>query len=71
MRILINNQMKLSNGRLFDFLHVLFSRKKCLMNEKYEENLIGPDDPNFQYDLPVDFPEQRETCGWDSDISDF
>ncbi|KAH9287083.1 Centrosomal protein of 19 kDa [Echinococcus granulosus] len=46
-------------------------RKKTVMNEQYENNLVRPGDSNFEYDLPVDFPEQRETSGWDSDISDF
>ncbi|KAL5111621.1 LARGE xylosyl and glucuronyltransferase 2 [Taenia crassiceps] len=46
-------------------------RKKTVMNEQYEINLIRPDDSNFRYDLPVDFPEQRETSEWDSDMSDF
>eukprot|EP00108_Taenia_solium_P000031 TsM_000315400 transcript=TsM_000315400 gene=TsM_000315400 len=45
--------------------------RQTVMNEQYEINLIGPNDPNFRYDLSVDFPEQRETSEWDSDMSDF
>lgn len=50
---------------------MLLLRKKTVMNEQYEINLIRPGDPNFRYDLPVDFPEQRETSEWDSDMSEF
>lgn len=41
------------------------------MNEHFENNLVLPGDPEYQYDIQVDFPEQNEKCGWDSDISEF
>lgn len=41
------------------------------MNELFENNRTRPDDPNFQYDFAVDFPQQIESSGWDSDLSEF
>ncbi|VDM03506.1 unnamed protein product [Schistocephalus solidus] len=46
-------------------------RKKLVMEETFERNRIRPTDPDFEYDIEVDFPKQIETSGWDSDFSDF
>lgn len=46
------------------------SRKKALMEQLFEQNRKKKDDPDFVYDLQVDFPEQLESCGWDEDDED-
>ncbi|XP_071949572.1 centrosomal protein of 19 kDa-like [Antedon mediterranea] len=52
-------------------------KKKTAMNDSYEKNRKKPGDPDFQYDVEVEFPamENRgiETSAWDSDsdLSDF
>ncbi|BHF60397.1 Centrosomal protein of 19 kDa [Sparganum proliferum] len=46
-------------------------RKKLVMEETFERNRVRPTDPDFEYDIAVDFPKQVETSGWDSDFSDF
>ncbi|VDN09410.1 unnamed protein product [Dibothriocephalus latus] len=46
-------------------------RKKLVMEETFERNRVRPTDPDFEYDIAVDFPQQVETSGWDSDFSDF
>ena len=38
---------------------------KQQMNREFEMNAIKPGDPNFQYDMRVDFPEADEPCDWD------
>ena len=40
-------------------------RYKKQMNREFEMNAIKPGDPNFQYDMRVDFPEADEPCDWD------
>ncbi len=40
------------------------------MDEVFETNRIHPSDPNFKYDVAVDFPEQMETNDWDSEASE-
>ncbi|XP_041419455.1 centrosomal protein of 19 kDa isoform X2 [Xenopus laevis] len=47
------------------------AKKKHLMDELFEKNRKKKDDPDFEYDIEVDFTkdEQVESCGWD-DASD-
>ncbi|ESO83827.1 hypothetical protein LOTGIDRAFT_146419 [Lottia gigantea] len=44
-------------------------RKKLRMDALFERNRKKPDDPDFQYDIEVDFDNEAkiESCGWDSD----
>lgn len=38
------------------------------MEKTFEKNRKRPDDPDFQYEVEVDFDNgPLETCGWDSD----
>ncbi|XP_036378469.1 centrosomal protein of 19 kDa [Megalops cyprinoides] len=48
------------------------ARKKAQMDELFERNRKRKEDPDFVYDLEVEFPEagDRETCSWDEDESD-
>ncbi|KAL7855250.1 hypothetical protein SRHO_G00174400 [Serrasalmus rhombeus] len=48
------------------------SRRKAQMDVLFERNKRHKDDPDFVYDLEVEFPEHsvRETCSWDEDQSD-
>ncbi|XP_033095241.1 centrosomal protein of 19 kDa-like [Anneissia japonica] len=52
-------------------------RKKTAMNNSYEMNRRKPGDPDYQYDIEVEFPAMKnegiETSAWDSgsDLSDF
>ena len=42
--------------------------KKSVMEQTFEKNRKRPDDPDFRYDVEVDFGSgQVETCEWDSD----
>jgi len=42
--------------------------KKAVMDQTFEKNRKQPDDPDFQYDVEVDFAAGPvETCEWDSD----
>lgn len=43
--------------------------KKAIMDLTFEVNRKKPDDPDFQYDVQVDFPElaEMETAHWDSE----
>ncbi|XP_064639232.1 centrosomal protein of 19 kDa-like [Lineus longissimus] len=46
----------------------VLKRKKAIMNETFEKNQKKPGDPDFTYEVEVDFPEVAvETSGWDSD----
>ena len=38
---------------------------KQQMNREFEMNAIKPGDPDFQYDMRVDYPEADEPCDWD------
>ena len=38
---------------------------KQQMNREFEMNAIKPGDPNFKYDMRVEFPEADEDCDWD------
>jgi centrosomal protein CEP19 len=44
-------------------------RKKSIMEDTFEKNLKKPGDPDFQYDVQIDFNEV-EACEWDSEESD-
>ncbi|XP_061183110.1 centrosomal protein of 19 kDa-like [Saccostrea echinata] len=44
-------------------------RKKSLMEDTFEKHVKKPGDPDFQYDVQVDFDEV-EACEWDSEESD-
>ncbi|XP_048747450.1 centrosomal protein of 19 kDa-like [Ostrea edulis] len=44
-------------------------RKKSIMEDTFEKNLKKPSDPDFQYDVQMDFNEV-EACEWDSEESD-
>ncbi|KAM6921231.1 centrosomal protein of 19 kDa [Xenentodon cancila] len=47
------------------------TRKKCQMNRQFERNQRSKDDPNFIYDLEVDFPKTtQEKCSWDDESDD-
>ncbi|XP_051977555.1 centrosomal protein of 19 kDa [Xyrauchen texanus] len=48
------------------------NRRKAQMEQLFEQNRRHKDDPDFVYDLEVEFPENsaRETCSWDEDKSD-
>ncbi|KAM6304953.1 centrosomal protein of 19 kDa [Aegotheles albertisi] len=43
------------------------AKRKSIMDELFEMNRKKKDDPDFIYDIEVDFPqdEQLESCGWD------
>ncbi|KFQ16658.1 Centrosomal protein of 19 kDa, partial [Leptosomus discolor] len=43
------------------------ARRKSIMDEVFEKNRKKKDDPDFIYDIEVEFPqdEQLESCGWD------
>ncbi|KAH9514630.1 Centrosomal protein of 19 kDa [Bulinus truncatus] len=46
-------------------------RKKLLMDSSFEKKRIKPGDPEFQYNVEVEFEEATiETSGWDSNNSD-
>ncbi|XP_029938856.1 centrosomal protein of 19 kDa isoform X1 [Salarias fasciatus] len=47
------------------------ARKKGQMDELFEKNRMHKDDPNFVYDLEVDFTKTtNEKCSWDEDSDD-
>lgn len=49
----------------------VLERKKSIMNESFEANRIKRDDPDFQYDVEVDFHQGIiESSEWDSDKDD-
>ncbi|KFR15593.1 Centrosomal protein of 19 kDa, partial [Opisthocomus hoazin] len=43
------------------------AKRKSIMDELFEKNRKTKDDPDFIYDIEVEFPqdEQLESCGWD------
>ena len=46
----------------------VLKRKKTVMDETFEKNLKKPGDPDFQYDVEVDFDDVGvEACEWDSE----
>ncbi|KAG9340113.1 hypothetical protein JZ751_022039 [Albula glossodonta] len=48
------------------------ARKKAQMDELFERNRKRKEDPDFVYDLEVEFPkgDDQETCSWDEDESE-
>lgn len=43
-------------------------RKKAVMDQTFEKHRVKPGDPNFRYDVEVDFDAQEKIeSGWDSD----
>ncbi|XP_051874146.1 centrosomal protein of 19 kDa [Pristis pectinata] len=48
------------------------AKKKKIMDELFEKNRRKPNDPEFVYDLEVDFPQDGliESCGWDEEEQD-
>ncbi|XP_053490895.1 centrosomal protein of 19 kDa [Ictalurus furcatus] len=49
------------------------NRRKAQMDVLFELNRRRKDDPDFVYDLEVEFPENsvRETCSWDQSDEEF
>ncbi|NXC37583.1 CEP19 protein, partial [Penelope pileata] len=45
------------------------AKRKSIMDELFEKNRKKKDDPDFIYDVEVEFPqdEQLESCGWDEE----
>ncbi|KFZ51194.1 Centrosomal protein of 19 kDa, partial [Antrostomus carolinensis] len=45
------------------------AKRKSIMDELFEKNRKKKDDPDFIYDIEVEFPqdEQLESCGWDAE----
>ncbi|NXA06071.1 CEP19 protein, partial [Sapayoa aenigma] len=43
------------------------AKRKSIMDELFEKNRKKKDDPDFVYDIEVEFPqdEKLESCGWD------
>ncbi|NXM75855.1 CEP19 protein, partial [Serilophus lunatus] len=43
------------------------AKRKSIMDELFEKNRKKKDDPDFVYDVEVEFPqdEKLESCGWD------
>ncbi|KAI8770842.1 Centrosomal protein of 19 kDa [Biomphalaria glabrata] len=49
----------------------ILQRKKLLMDSSFEKKRIKPGDPQFEYNVEVDFDEVAiETSNWDSDNSE-
>uniref|UniRef100_A0A8C2GRI3 Centrosomal protein of 19 kDa n=1 Tax=Cyprinus carpio TaxID=7962 RepID=A0A8C2GRI3_CYPCA len=48
------------------------NRRKAQMDQLFQRNRKHKEDPDFVYDLEVEFPENsvRETCSWDEEQSD-
>lgn len=48
------------------------AKRKSIMDELFEKNRKKKDDPDFIYDIEVEFPqdEQLESCGWDVESSE-
>ena len=42
-------------------------KAKRIMDQTFEEKRVKPDDPNFEYDVEIDFNPPIESSGWDSD----
>ncbi|KAM9128120.1 centrosomal protein of 19 kDa isoform 1-T5 [Pangshura tecta] len=45
------------------------AKRKSIMDELFEKNRKKKDDPDFTYNVEVEFPqdEQLESCGWDAE----
>nr|XP_045017081.1 centrosomal protein of 19 kDa-like [Jaculus jaculus] len=48
------------------------AKRKSIMDQLFEKNQKKRDDPNFIYNIEVEFPqnEQLQSCGWDTESSD-
>lgn len=48
------------------------AKRKSIMDELFEKNQKKKDDPNFVYDIEVEFPQddQLQSCGWDTESAD-
>uniref|UniRef100_G3TPU1 Centrosomal protein of 19 kDa n=1 Tax=Loxodonta africana TaxID=9785 RepID=G3TPU1_LOXAF len=48
------------------------AKRKSVMDELFEKNQKKKDDPDFVYDVEVEFPqdEQLQSCGWDTESAD-
>lgn len=48
------------------------AKRKRIMDELFEKNRKKKDDPNFVYDIEVEFPqdEQVQSCSWDTESAD-
>ncbi|XP_055424573.1 centrosomal protein of 19 kDa isoform X1 [Bubalus kerabau] len=48
------------------------AKRKSIMDELFEKNQKKKDDPNFVYDIEVEFPqdEQLQSCGWDTESAE-
>ncbi|KAM3930319.1 centrosomal protein of 19 kDa [Leptodactylus fuscus] len=48
------------------------AKKKSIMDELFEKNRKKKDDPDFEYNVEVDFPQDGvvESCGWDEESED-
>lgn len=44
-------------------------QKKLEMDVLFEANRVKPGDPNYQYDLAMDFEHGKVESGWDSNNS--
>ncbi|KAM4040223.1 centrosomal protein of 19 kDa [Anomaloglossus baeobatrachus] len=44
-------------------------KRKSIMDELFEKNRKKKDDPDFEYNVEVDFPQDGvvESCGWDDE----
>ncbi|XP_077147346.1 centrosomal protein of 19 kDa [Ranitomeya variabilis] len=45
------------------------AKRKSIMDELFEKNRKKKDDPDFEYNVEMDFPEDGvvESCGWDDE----
>ncbi|XP_040283691.1 centrosomal protein of 19 kDa [Bufo bufo] len=45
------------------------AKRKNIMDELFEKNRKKKDDPDFEYNVEVDFPQEEvvESCGWDDE----
>ncbi|XP_028924161.1 centrosomal protein of 19 kDa [Ornithorhynchus anatinus] len=48
------------------------AQRKSIMDELFEKNRLKKDDPNFVYDVEIEFPQdgQLQSCGWDAESAD-
>ncbi|NWY58696.1 CEP19 protein, partial [Chionis minor] len=48
------------------------AKRKSIMDELFKKNRKKKEDPDFVYDIEVDFPQdgQLESCGWDVESGD-
>lgn len=47
------------------------AKRKSIMDELFEKNRKKKDDPDFVYDIEVEFAQDElQSCGWDTDSAD-